>query len=71
MIQFTKEYESIGINAPAWQDCRTLLATAAHEAPLGQVMVKNDLPAGEEVFADHPNSAGLTPTLSQCMGKDC
>jgi signal transduction histidine kinase len=52
MIQFTKEYESIGVNAPAWQDCRTLLATAARKAPLGKVMVKNDLPAGAEVFAD-------------------
>ena len=52
MIRFTKEYESIGINAPFWQDCRTLLATAANEAPLGKVMLKNDLPAGTEVFAD-------------------
>ena len=52
MIQFTKEYESIGVRAPAWQDCRTLLATTAKQAPLGKVEVKNDLPAGQEVFAD-------------------
>jgi len=52
MIQFTKEYESIGVNAPVWQDCRTLVDAAAKQAPLGQVIVKNDLPAGTEVFAD-------------------
>lgn len=52
MIQFTREYEQIGVHAPSWQDCRTLADTAAKEAPLGQVMVKNDLPCGAEVFAD-------------------
>ena len=52
MIQFTREYEAIGVKAVTWQDCCTLVDTAAKEAPLGQVMVKNDLPAGAEVFAD-------------------
>jgi signal transduction histidine kinase len=52
MIRFTKEYEKIGVNAPSWQECRTLLDTAVKEAPLGKVMVKNDLPAGMMVFAD-------------------
>jgi len=52
MIQFTREYECIGIKAPAWQDCRTLVDTAAKDSPLGQVTVKNDFPAGTEVFAD-------------------
>jgi len=37
----------------AWQgNWRTLVDTAAKETPLGQVIVKNDLPAGLEVFAD-------------------
>ena len=52
MIQLTKEYEEIGVHAPAWQDCRKLVDTAARQAHLGQVVVKNDLPAGTEVFAD-------------------
>ena len=52
MIRFTKEYESIGVTAPVWQDCRTLVDTAAKQAQLGQIIVKNDLPAGTEVFAD-------------------
>ena len=52
MIRFTKDYELIGISAPAWQDCHTLIATVAKEVPLGKVLMKNDIPAGTEVFAD-------------------
>ena len=52
IIQFTKEYEKIGVNVPVWQDCRTLVETAAKQIPLGRVRVKNDLPPGREVFAD-------------------
>ncbi len=52
MIQFTKEYEQIGIHAPAWQDCHTLVDTAANQAILGQIVVKNDFHAGLELFAD-------------------
>jgi PAS domain S-box-containing protein len=52
MIQFTKEYEEIGIDAPAWQDARSLVDTAVKGIHLGQLTVKNDLPAGTEVFAD-------------------
>jgi len=52
MIQFTKEYESIGVNAPVWQNCRTLVDTASKQAPLGMVVVRNDPPTGAEVFAD-------------------
>ena len=52
MVQFTKEYEKIGVDSPTWQDCRTLADTAAKQAPLGKVVVKNELPAGTEVYAD-------------------
>jgi PAS domain S-box-containing protein len=52
MIQFTKEYEQIGVNAAVWQDCRALVDTAAKQATLGKVNVKNDLPAGTKVFGD-------------------
>jgi PAS domain S-box-containing protein len=52
MIQFTKEYEDIGVNTPVWNDLCTLINTAAKEALLGKVIVKNDLPAGTEMFAD-------------------
>ena len=52
MIRFTKEYESIGVTAPAWQDCRALVDNAAKELPLGKTTVENDLPAGLEIYAD-------------------
>lgn len=52
MIRFTREYESIGVNAPVWEGCSTLIDTAAKQVPLGQVMLKNDLPADAEVFVD-------------------
>jgi len=52
MIRFTKEYEDIGISAPVWQDMRTLVGIAAKGATLGKVILKNDLPAHAEVFAD-------------------
>ena len=51
-ITFTKEYEAVGVNAPVWQDCRTLVETAATQVLLGIDLVNNDLPAGLEVFAD-------------------
>jgi signal transduction histidine kinase len=52
MIRFTKEYENIGVTAPVWQDCRQLLQTAAGQVAPGQVQVRNDIPAGTEIFAD-------------------
>ena len=52
MIQFTKTYESIGVMAPVWQEIHTLADIAAKEAPLGKVILKNDLPEGAEVYAD-------------------
>ena len=52
MIRFTNEYENIGVNAPVWQDFRALVEKAVKEAQLGLVQVRNDLPAGNIVFAD-------------------
>ncbi|MCK9593917.1 MAG: PAS domain S-box protein, partial [Methanoregula sp.] len=52
MIHFTKEYERIGVHEPVWQEIRTIIRTAANECSPGQIIVKNDLPSGTEVFAD-------------------
>ena len=52
LIQFTKTYESVGVKAPAWQDCRILVDKASKDAPTGQIVLKNDIPPGTEVFAD-------------------
>ena len=51
-IQFTKEYELIGVNAPVWQECHSLIETAAKHIRLGNVAVKNDISAGTVLFAD-------------------
>ncbi|MFA5269596.1 MAG: PAS domain S-box protein [Methanoregula sp.] len=52
IIQFTKQYEQIGMSAPVWQDCRILADTAVKDISPGNVLLKNDLPANTEVFAD-------------------
>jgi PAS domain S-box-containing protein len=52
MIQFTGEYEKIGVNAPVWHNCRTLVENAVKQATLGQVIVINELPVSTEVYAD-------------------
>lgn len=52
MIQFTKEYEDIGVHAPVWQNVHCLLDRVAKEVTLGPVKVVNDLPPGTEIFAD-------------------
>ena len=52
VMQFTREYEKIGIQAPVWHTCRTLIGNAGAQAPLGQIMLKNDLPADLEILAD-------------------
>jgi PAS domain S-box-containing protein len=52
MIQFTRTYKEIGINAPVWHEVRTLVAKSAAEVPMGPVRLINDVPAGLEVFVD-------------------
>jgi PAS domain S-box-containing protein len=52
MINFTREYEKIGVSAPVWQDLQELVNRAAEGITLGPVTLKNDLPARAEMFAD-------------------
>ena len=52
MIRFTQDYEKIGIRAPVWQDLQTLVNSAEKGVIPGQVIIKTDLPAGIQVFAD-------------------
>jgi signal transduction histidine kinase len=52
IIRFTGEYEEIGANVPAWQNCRALIDAAAKQVHPGEILIKNDLPAGTEMFAD-------------------
>jgi PAS domain S-box-containing protein len=52
MIQFTREYEEIGIAAPAWRDCRRMVDQAAGQILPDRIAIHNDIPHGMEVFAD-------------------
>jgi signal transduction histidine kinase len=52
MIMFTKTYDSIGVDAPAWHDIRSLVRTATKDVSPGKVTIDNDLPAGTEIFTD-------------------
>jgi len=52
LIQFTREYERIGVQAPSWQDLPVLVEAAGKSLEPGHVTLINDLPAKMEVFAD-------------------
>ena len=52
MIQFTREYEEIGVRLPVWQGLRTLVDEAGRGANPGGVVLENDIPEAMEVFAD-------------------
>ena len=52
MIGFTKQYEEVGVHAPAWHDCRLLAGAAAQQVTAGAVTVVNGIPPGLLVYAD-------------------
>ena len=52
MIQFTKEYEEIGVRAPTWHQARTLVFQAARDAGIPSIQVENEIPDDLEVYAD-------------------
>jgi PAS domain S-box-containing protein len=52
MIQFTREYESIGVNAPVWQEVSLLADSSSKDVSFGQIRLMNDLPHGIEIYAD-------------------
>jgi PAS domain S-box-containing protein len=50
-IEFTKEYEKLGNNAPAWQDLSSLIASARTQLDLPGITLEDDVP-GLSVYAD-------------------
>ena len=52
MVQFTKEYENIGVNAPIWQDIGSLIENAIKEVQTNNVSIVNEIAAGTEIYAD-------------------
>lgn len=52
MIQFTKDYQQVGIASPVWTDLRALVDEAEKGVSQMAVTIRNDIPAGAEVYAD-------------------
>ncbi|HXW98551.1 MAG TPA: PAS domain S-box protein [Methanomicrobiales archaeon] len=50
-IEFTREYQEVGIHAPSWQDLREVVRRAGSRLDLGEVRLSLDL-GGIEVLAD-------------------
>jgi signal transduction histidine kinase len=52
MIQFTKEYEDVGVKAPIWQNIRAMIEKEDKSVILGPIKLVNDVPTNLEVDAD-------------------
>jgi len=51
-IQFTSEYQKIGITSPVWHDVSACIETAQRYSTLGSIRLVNEIPAGAEIYAD-------------------
>ena len=52
MIQFTKEYENVGVSTPRWHNLSDLVNGEVEDVPQGRIKVINDIPADLELYAD-------------------
>jgi len=52
IMQFTQEYEMMGINTPVWADIGEIVNAAKNDDVTGHLQLINDLPAGTEVYSD-------------------
>lgn len=51
-IQFTSEYQNIGVAAPAWHNVSALISRSRKYASPGEVNVVNEIPDHVEIYAD-------------------
>jgi PAS domain S-box-containing protein len=52
LINFTKEYEQIGVSVPAWHDLGPLIDESIRDTTLGGVKFENHIPPGLLLFAE-------------------
>lgn len=52
MIQFTKEYENIGVNTPTWQNVKEMILNASRDLSLDDIKLIIDIPDNFEIYAD-------------------
>jgi signal transduction histidine kinase len=50
-IEFTRDYQDIGVNEPLWQDVRELLGSAVAQVDLHGIAIRTDMP-NLEIYAD-------------------
>lgn len=51
-IQFTSEYQRIGVTSPAWNNVAECIRNSQKYSTLGEVRLENEIPAGSEIYAD-------------------
>jgi signal transduction histidine kinase len=51
-VQFTSEYQRIGMTSPSWHPLAACIVNASRYAALGEVRLENEVPAGVEIYAD-------------------
>jgi len=52
LIQFTREYEMIGVHEPVWQEARDIVSAAGKAALPTTIRLANELPENLEIYAD-------------------
>ena len=51
-VQFTKEYQEIGVKSPVWQNCHNLVNKSLTHTSLNNVILENLIPEDLEIYAD-------------------
>jgi DNA-binding response OmpR family regulator len=51
-VEFTGEYQKIGVKSPVWKNARRLVDESGKYSDLGAVRLENSIPAAVEVYAD-------------------
>lgn len=51
-VDFTADYQRIGVNSPAWHNVSDLIHDSLKYTTLGTVGLENEIPAGTEIYAD-------------------
>ncbi len=52
IIQFTKEYQDLGVKDPVWHNVREMIEKEARGILLGPIKLANDVPTDLEIYAD-------------------
>jgi DNA-binding response OmpR family regulator len=51
-VEFTGEYQKIGVKSPVWKNARYLVDESGKDTNLGTIRLENAIPAAVEVYAD-------------------